>query len=59
MKLESTLPFVAAVTLLVSPLPAQQPLPPSYQALLATRAHVETLTLDDVRHLPAKAQSDE
>ena len=57
MRLESVLPFMAAVALVVSPLPAQESLPASYQAHLATWAHVETLTLDDVRHLTAKAQS--
>ncbi len=57
MRLESVLPFIAAVGLVVFPLPAQERLPASYQAHLATWAHVETLTLDDVTDLTAKAQA--
>lgn len=57
MRFESVLPFIAAVALVVSPLPAQERLPASYQKHRATWAHVETLTLDDVTDLTAKAQA--
>jgi TPR repeat protein len=57
MRLESVLPFMAAVALVASPLLAQEPLPASYQARLATLAHLQTLTLNDVSDLTAKAQS--
>ena len=56
MRLESLLPFMAAVAL-VGVSSAQEPLPASYQAHLATLAHLQILTLNDVSDLIAKAQS--
>jgi uncharacterized protein len=57
MNLCSMLPFMAAVALFVTPLPAQERLPASYQARLATVARLETLTQSDVRELTSKAQA--
>lgn len=59
MRLKSVLPLIAAMSLAVFSLHAQERLPASYQAHIATSAYVETLTFDDVRNLMTTAQSGE
>jgi TPR repeat protein len=57
MRLESMLPIIAAMAVVVSPVAAQQRLPDSYQAHLATVDRLERLTPGDIRELTSKAQS--
>jgi len=57
MKLGSPLPFMAAVVLLVTPLPAQQNLPASTQARIVTMAHIDAMSQSELRELFSQAQA--
>lgn len=59
MKRRSVLPFTTAVVLFATASPAQQSLPASYQAHMATVARVESMTQTDLGQLVSKAQAGE
>lgn len=59
MKRRSVLPFTTAVVLFATASPAQQSLPASYEAHMATVARVESMTQTDLGQLVSKAQAGE
>lgn len=59
MAVHRVLSLLVSVSLSVIPAPAQEPLPPSTQARLATHARLERMTLSDFTNLISQAQSGE